>query len=180
MKKKALSLLATGAMLALMGAGCASNSVEPMNNSDTSMESSIDSKMPTDGAIPPADDMNTATTGTPTESQSGTGVGMGVDVDAGASVAAPAVKEFVVTGQNMSFSPASITVKKGDKVRIVFKNVQGFHDWKIDEFNAGTKKMEAGQQETIEFIADKTGSFEYYCSVGSHRAMGMKGTLIVQ
>lgn len=90
------------------------------------------------------------------------------------------VKSFTVTGGNFKFAPAAITVKQGDKVRITFKNEDGFHDWKIDEFNAATKKINAGAEETIEFVADKKGSFEYYCSVGSHRQMGMKGTLVVQ
>lgn len=90
------------------------------------------------------------------------------------------VKEFTITGNNYSFSPAIMTVKKGDRVKITFKNVEGFHDLKIDEFSIATQKLQAGQEESIEFTADKTGSFEYYCSVGSHRAMGMKGFLIVE
>jgi plastocyanin len=32
----------------------------------------------------------------------------------------------------------------------------------------------------IEFVANKKGKFEYYCSVGEHRAMGMKGNLVVE
>ena len=73
-----------------------------------------------------------------------------------------------------------IKVKKGDTVRIVIKNEEGVHDWKVDEFNAQTEKLQAGQTETIEFVADKTGVFEYYCSMGTHRQMGMKGNLIVE
>lgn len=90
------------------------------------------------------------------------------------------VKEFTITGNNYSFSPAIMKVKKGDRVKITFKNTEGFHDLKIDEFNVATQKLQADQEEFIEFTADKTGSFEYYCSVGSHRAMGMKGSLIVE
>jgi plastocyanin len=41
------------------------------------------------------------------------------------------VKEFVITGKNFSFDPAIISVKKGDKVKIVFKNTQGFHDFVV-------------------------------------------------
>ena len=58
-------------------------------------------------------------------------------------------------------------------------NQQGQHDWRLDEFNAATKVLKTGEEETIEFIANKTGQFEYYCSVGTHRQMGMKGTLTV-
>ena len=50
----------------------------------------------------------------------------------------------------------------------------------IDEYGAATKQGQAPFEEVIEFTADKTGSFEYYCSVGTHRQMGMKGTLIVK
>jgi plastocyanin len=90
------------------------------------------------------------------------------------------IKEFTVTGKNFSFSPSLITVQKGDRVKITFKNTQGFHDFLVAEYGVGTKQAEAPFQEVVEFTADKAGSFEYYCSVGSHRAMGMKGTLVVQ
>lgn len=90
------------------------------------------------------------------------------------------VKTFNVDGDNFSFSLKEIKVKKGDTVKIVFNNKIGFHDWVVDEFNARTKQIQAGQSETIEFVADKTGTFEYYCSVGQHRANGMKGNLIVE
>lgn len=89
------------------------------------------------------------------------------------------VKEFTVTGSNFSFAPNVMQVKKGDKVRVIFKNADGFHDFKIDELGVATSKIQGGAEETVEFVASKTGSFEYYCSVGSHRQMGMKGTLIV-
>lgn len=90
------------------------------------------------------------------------------------------VKEFVVTGSNFAFAPSTMKVNKGDTVRIVFQNSGGNHDWVIDEFNARTKMIGSGQTETIEFVADQSGTFEYYCSVGTHRQMGMKGTLIVE
>jgi plastocyanin len=99
---------------------------------------------------------------------------------AATSGAQVSVKTFAVSGNSFSYDPKQIVVKKGDTVRIVFTNTEGFHDWVIDEFNARTPKIPAGQVSTIEFVADKAGSFEYYCSVGSHRAQGMVGTLVVQ
>ncbi len=90
------------------------------------------------------------------------------------------VKEFIITGSPFKFDITEIKIKKGDRVRIIFKNAEGFHDWTIDEFNAQTEQIQAGQQDSVEFIADKSGQFEYYCSVGTHRQMGMKGTLIVE
>ncbi len=96
-----------------------------------------------------------------------------------APVTQGAVKEFTVTGSNFSFSPTALTVKKGDQVKIIFKNVGGTHDFVIDEFSVATKRISGGAEDSVTFTADKTGTFEYYCSVGSHRAMGMKGQLIV-
>ena len=96
------------------------------------------------------------------------------------TVTAPAIKEFTVTGSNFSFAPNAISVNKGDTVKITFKNANGTHDFKIDEFNVATARIQGGQQETVTFVADKSGSFQYYCSVGTHRQMGMFGTLTVK
>jgi plastocyanin len=50
----------------------------------------------------------------------------------------------------------------------------------IDELNIRTKRIAGGESDSVTFTADKTGAFEYYCSVGNHREMGMKGRLIVE
>ena len=90
------------------------------------------------------------------------------------------VKEFVVEGSNFKFSLSEMKVKKGETVRVVFKNVEGMHDWVVNEFDAKTSVINGGEEETIEFVADKAGTYEYYCSVGQHRKMGMVGKLIVE
>ncbi|MEK6792398.1 MAG: plastocyanin/azurin family copper-binding protein [Nanoarchaeota archaeon] len=96
------------------------------------------------------------------------------------------VKTFVVTGENFKFvvngaSNPDIKVNKGDRVRIEFTSTKGFHDWVVDEFDVATKQVRDSDGMTyVEFIADKIGTFEYYCSVGQHRANGMKGNLIVK
>lgn len=90
------------------------------------------------------------------------------------------VKEFTVEGSAFKFVPAQIKVKKGDTVKITFVNKGGSHDFVIDELDVATKQLGAGESETVEFVADKAGTFEYYCSVGNHRAQGMKGNLVVE
>lgn len=89
-------------------------------------------------------------------------------------------KTFIVDGSNFTFSVKEIKVNKGDTVKVVFNNKEGTHDWNLDEFNAHTKKIGEGQSDTVTFVAEKAGTFEYYCSVGQHRQMGMKGNLIVE
>ncbi|MEX0919297.1 MAG: plastocyanin/azurin family copper-binding protein [Parcubacteria group bacterium] len=91
------------------------------------------------------------------------------------------VREFVVETSNFSFTPNNLTVNEGDTVRITVRNEFGMHDFVLDEFaGARTSILNAGQEEVITFIADRTGTFEFYCSVGTHRQMGMVGTLTVE
>jgi plastocyanin len=88
-------------------------------------------------------------------------------------------KTFTVLGGHYYYDIKEIRVKKGDTVTITFKSEVGNHDLRIDEFNIATKVVGAGKESTVTFIADKAGEFEYYCSVGDHRAKGQKGKLIV-
>ena len=97
------------------------------------------------------------------------------------TTATPGATVFDVTGRNYAFDPAEIRVKAGDTMRINFKSENGFHDFQIDEFTgAKTEVLSTGKTQTIEFVADKIGTFEYYCGVGNHRAMGMVGKFIVE
>lgn len=92
----------------------------------------------------------------------------------------PNLVTFNVEGGNFYFAPRTMTVKKGSTVQVNFTNKDGFHDLVIDEFaGAKTPQLKDGEKASITFVADKAGTFEYYCSVGTHRQMGMKGTLIV-
>ena len=93
---------------------------------------------------------------------------------------ASSVKEFTVTASNFKYDVKSMKVKKGDTVKIIFKNSEGFHDFIIDEFDVATSQIGAEEEDEIEFVADKAGTFEYYCSVGKHRSMGMVGKLVVE
>ncbi len=89
-------------------------------------------------------------------------------------------KEFTLTASNFSYDVKNIRVKQGDTVRVTLKIAEGFHDFVLDGYNVRTKQLSVGKEETIEFVADKKGEFEYYCSVGNHRQMGMVGKLIVE
>lgn len=94
---------------------------------------------------------------------------------------AAAAKEFAVDGFEFGYNLKTITVKKGDTVKITLTSSGKMpHDWVVDEFNARTKRIKAGESDVVTFVADKMGTFEYYCSVGQHRANGMVGKLIVE
>lgn len=92
---------------------------------------------------------------------------------------------ITITGENFKFvvdgqDNPTLTVKEGDVVTIDFTSTSGFHDVVIDEFNAATNQVKAGESTSVTFTASKKGTFDYYCSVGSHRANGMVGKIIVE
>lgn len=90
------------------------------------------------------------------------------------------VKEFTVEGSNYKFSPSEIRVKKGDTVKITFKDDDGSHNLVIEGYNVKTNIIGPGSEDTVTFLADKSGSFKYFCSVGEHAELGMTGTFIVE
>lgn len=92
----------------------------------------------------------------------------------------PTVKAFNVVARQWSFEPNTITINKGDTVRLSVKSVDVTHGLAISDFNVN-KNLEPGQTTTIEFVADKVGTFSFACSVfcGSGHG-GMRGTLIVK
>lgn len=89
-------------------------------------------------------------------------------------------KVFAISGKNFTFDIKEIRVKKNDTVTINFTSTDGFHDFGIDEFDARTEKIRTGDATSVTFVANKTGTFEYYCSVGSHRVSGMTGKIIIE
>ncbi|HLD24970.1 MAG TPA: cupredoxin domain-containing protein [Patescibacteria group bacterium] len=91
------------------------------------------------------------------------------------------VKEVVIDGSEFTLMPSTLTFKKGETVKLVFKNTGKMpHDWVVDELGIRTKTINGGDTDTIEFTPQQAGTFEYNCSVGQHRAKGMKGTLTVE
>ncbi len=92
-----------------------------------------------------------------------------------------AVREFVVESGSYYFAPKTLSVKEGETVKITLRNKGGYHDLKLDEFGVATKILKtAGEEDTVTFVASKKGTFQYYCSIGDHRQMGMVGTITVE
>ena len=91
-----------------------------------------------------------------------------------------AVKEFTMTAKQFSFDPAIIEVNKGDKVRLIVTSADVPHGIAIKEYGIN-ERLEPGKPATIEFTADKQGTFTAYCSVfcGSGHS-GMKGKIVVK
>jgi plastocyanin len=105
---------------------------------------------------------------------------MEAETDSTITSEAPAAQTFTLDSFNYGYSMEEIRVPAGTEVTINLTNSGGFHDWVVDEFGAATEKISAGDTTSVTFTADTPGTYEYYCSVGNHRAQGMVGTLIVE
>lgn len=84
---------------------------------------------------------------------------------------------------NFSFKTKELTLKAGETYTINLVNKEGMHDMVIDELNFKSRQLKAGetQELTLTIPMDAAGQeYEYYCSVGSHRQMGMIGKLKIE
>jgi len=91
------------------------------------------------------------------------------------------VKELTVTGSNFKWELTGPSVKKGDKVKLTIKVAEGGHGFALPTFNVRSQELREGKEQVVEFVADQSGSFEYFCNVpcgSGHRQM--KGTLVVE
>ena len=91
---------------------------------------------------------------------------------------------MTVEGTEFSFLPNEITVRKGEEVTVVFKNVGRIaHNLGIDEFGVRTDTIlpfrNFGKTAAITFTPTTTGTFPFWCAVPGHRKAGMEGKLIV-
>ena len=89
--------------------------------------------------------------------------------------------KITVEGSEFKYNPSTISVKDGEKVVLTFKNVGNVpHNFVIDELNVSTKTISPGEEETVNLVADKSGTFAFYCGVGNHRQQGMEGEVNVE
>ena len=90
------------------------------------------------------------------------------------------VKEFKMTAKQFAFEPSTIEVNKGDKVRLIVTSTDVSHGIAIKEYGIN-QRLDVGKPATIEFVADKQGTFTAFCSVfcGAGHS-DMKGKLIVK
>lgn len=147
-------------------------------------------KAPADSGIvtPPADQMPMPPASNDGNNGPAGGGGLNVTIPAQGEdsvrkepVGVPA-KEFSMTAyydaEGKHFSLKEINVKKGDLVRVKVTNTKGMHDFSLDEYGI-RQNLPLNQEVVVEFTADKTGEFIYYCSMPGHRAGGQWGTLRV-
>jgi len=75
--------------------------------------------------------------------------------------------EVYMTAVRSHFNPEHVSVKQGDKVvwRItnIERAVDATHGFSLSQYNIGLS-LEPGETQKFEFVADKAGTFPYYCT----------------
>lgn len=84
-----------------------------------------------------------------------------------------------VTAFQWGYNPDTITVRQGDNVTLYLTSNDVTHGFELDAFGVNAV-ITPGQTTTVNFIANKPGTYTFYCSVfcGSGHPT-MRGTLIV-
>lgn len=88
--------------------------------------------------------------------------------------------EIKVTAKKFEFSPSAVHVKKGDHVKLVITAADHDHGFKLDAFQID-QMLKKGEATTVEFTADRVGTFPFecshFCGMGHKK---MKGELVVE
>ncbi len=169
--KKLAVLLASAALLA----ACNASTTTPTNNEETNTSAMGNTDTKPEGAM--MDDSSSS------KEADGTGAMMKEESSTGATASADAMGEARVIEMSVtdwSFSPSSVTLKKGEKVTIRLKDVDGTHSLGIPDLGINVA-INPGETKDIEIPTDKTGAFTFRCLIPcgpGHR--DMVGTIVIE
>ncbi|HZD24829.1 MAG TPA: cupredoxin domain-containing protein [Alphaproteobacteria bacterium] len=94
--------------------------------------------------------------------------------------AVPSSGKVTVVAREFKFEPDAIDVKQGQHVTILFRNEGKLsHNLAIPELGLHTDTIQGGKQETLDFVAKKTGTYAFWCAVPGHKQAGMRGKVVV-
>jgi len=91
------------------------------------------------------------------------------------------VKELNIEAYNFGFKVvSSVQINKGDTVKLTVTSTEGTHGFAMPDFNVDLSPIGPGESKTMEFVADKSGTFTYFCNVPCGPGhSSMRGSLIV-
>lgn len=96
------------------------------------------------------------------------------------TAAEPPVHEIRLTVKKYEYQPNEIHVKEGERVRLILTALDRKHGFELKEWKIKTE-VEKGEEAAVEFVASRSGEFEFKCSVFCGLGHGrVKGKLIVE
>lgn len=197
-----LVLAVAAASAFMLGAQCSSNT----NNSPAEVATTLQmNRQPaTDAVDGPADNASaeerelteTPVVGEPEEGDDGvvenTNIKAAINIDEeevhGYERAEQATETAAATGpvihvemvaRQFEFEPSTVTVEQGTRVQLTLTTEDVAHGLALPEFGV-SERIEPGETVEVEFIADKAGTYIYFCNVYCGTGHGnMKGRFIV-
>jgi plastocyanin len=109
----------------------------------------------------------------------------GAEEDGGVTAEPLTARKIVVHAVEYKFTPKRISVKRGEHVTIELRN-DGATTHAIEfDLPSGKKRLKpdvaAGEKGRLKLTAPtKKGSYDFFCPIDNHRALGMEGTLVVR
>jgi plastocyanin len=91
----------------------------------------------------------------------------------------PNRRDFTVTAQDFRFAPDKLEVTQDDLVRITVTSRDVAYSITIDEYRL-SRRVPAGGSTTLEFRADRTGTFTFYSNMSDTRHESARGSFIVR
>ena len=86
--------------------------------------------------------------------------------------------EVVIKASEWKFEPGRISIRAGEPITLVLKN-DGKTTHNVDFASLGIDlQAEPGQSKSITVTPNRTGEFEFACTLPGHRDSGMVGKLV--
>jgi plastocyanin len=183
--KRLFSLVSALLILSVVFAGCqrAENSPDnPQNNSGTSnndvqLEISTDSE--SSFSEEAAEESRATTPGGATGGRVEVSTSQS-QKSSGGTASSEQSTTVKLDASDFAYSVKKITASADSELVLEVTNVQGVHDFVIDELGVSSGRLPVGKTVRLQIPTDKPGSYQYYCSVGNHRELGMVGTLVIR
>jgi len=101
-------------------------------------------------------------------------------VGASGDVPPPAPRAFEMIASRFRFEPETLQVTEGERVRLTLRSSDTAHGFTIKKLNVRVAVPKTGEPVTVEFVADKPGTYEFKCSEYCGSGHGrMKGQIVV-
>jgi len=171
MKKTTLMILILLIAAAVIVAGCTQAPTLNGQNPGANIPSVADAGA--NAATPPADTGTTPPANIPPPSTDNTST---------PPTTPPAtVKELKIEAYNFGFRVLNdVKINKGDTVKLTVTSAEGTHGFAMPDFNINLAPIAPGDVKTATFVADKSGTFTYFCNVPCGPGhSSMRGTLTV-
>ena len=101
-------------------------------------------------------------------------------VSASGDVPPPPARAIEMIASRFKFEPETLQVSEGDRVRLTLRSTDTEHGFTIKKLNVRVAVPKTGDPVTVEFVADRPGTYEFKCSEYCGSGHGrMKGQLVV-